>query len=73
MEGFEKNLINLPSLLTVQDTDMIADVKENSIKFLIKSNMGHENYYVSSIEGLDIHLMNKQSIVKNYDRLKELA
>lgn len=72
LEGFEKSNINLPPLLTVQDRDLISLIKESSLKILIQSNVGNETYYPCSIKDQDLHLMNKQSIVKNYDHLKEL-
>lgn len=72
IEGFEKSKIDLPPLLTVQDKDLISEIKSGSLKVLIKSNIGNESYYLSSIKDQDIHLMNKQSIVKNYDQFKEL-
>lgn len=72
LEGFEKSKIDLPPLLTVQDRDLIGAIKSSSLKILVQSNIGYETHYLCSIAGRDLHLMNKQSIVKNYDQLKEL-
>jgi hypothetical protein len=69
LNGFEKNKITLPSILTVQGKDSIESIKDQSLKLLINYR---ESNYVSSICGRDIHIMNKQSLVRNYDLLKEL-
>jgi hypothetical protein len=69
LNGFEKNKITLPPILTVQGKDSLELVKNNSLKILINHQ---ENYYASSIINRDVHIINKQSLVRNYDALKEL-
>lgn len=72
IKSFEKSNINLPPLLTVLDRDMLYDINNESLKFFINTSKGDDSFYLTSIQNQDIHLMNKQSIVKNYDRFKDL-
>lgn len=72
IENFEKSKINLPSLLTVLDRDVLFKIKEGSLKFFIKNDNSNGSFYIASLKNQDVHLMNKQSIVKNYDRFKDL-
>jgi hypothetical protein len=69
LNGFEKIKITLPPILTVQGKDSLELIKNNSLKILINHQ---ENYYASSIINRDVHIINKQSLVRNYDALKEL-
>jgi hypothetical protein len=69
LNGFEKNKITLPSILTVQGKDSIESIKDQSLKLLINYR---ESNYVTSVSNQDIHIMNKQSLVRNYNLLKEL-
>ena len=69
LNGFEKNTVTLPSILTVQGQDSLESIKNSALKVLIRHN---STEYISSIANTDVHIMNKQSLVRNYDALKEL-
>lgn len=72
-DGFEdRNIPSLPPVLTVQDRDILHDVTENEkLTFLISLEFG-KNYVLASTQGVDIHVMNKQSIVRNREKLLKL-
>jgi len=73
LDGFETNFSNtLPPLLTVVDTDMLFDIKDNKLIFLISDKLKEEKFTACSIKDQDVHIMNKQSIVRNKDKLLEL-
>jgi hypothetical protein len=69
LNNFEKNTITLPSILTAQGTDSLELIKNGAFKILVKTS---EIEYVNSIIDTDVHIINKQSLVRNYDALKEL-
>lgn len=70
-DGFSTNFdTTLPPLLTVLDTDILNSVEGNKLTLLISSNRS-DSYVPATINGLDVHIMNKQSIIRNYDILME--
>lgn len=70
LNGFEKNTITLPSILTVQGKDSLEAVSSTgALKLLINCQ---ENFYAASVADRDIHIMNKQSLIRNYDSLRAL-
>jgi hypothetical protein len=72
LDGFETNTANsLPPILTTLDTDILNTVKNNSLIFLIKTGFD-DNYSAVSISGVDIHVMNKQSLIRNQNALLEI-
>jgi hypothetical protein len=69
LNGFETlNCNDLPPILSALDRDMLIDVENNRLKFLIDHNL-NGNYCAASMKEIDIHVMNKQSIVRNKDKL----
>jgi hypothetical protein len=73
LDGFETNLTNtLPSLLTVMDQDMLCDVDANKLLFLIAGPLTEGKYQVCAIKNTDVHIMNKQSIIRHKEKLLEL-
>lgn len=73
LDGFETNFDNaLPPLLTVVDKDMLCDVKDNKLLFLIADRLESTKFTACTIKDQDVHVMNKQSIVRNKDKLLEL-
>lgn len=74
IEGFQKSdFENLPSLLTIQDRDILQDVDSDSrLKFLIAIDMNND-YVLASSRGVDVHVMNKQSIVRHKEKLLTLV
>jgi hypothetical protein len=70
LNGFEKNTITLPSILTIQGKDSLEEVSNTgALKFLIDY---HGSVYAASITNRDVHIMNKQSLIRNYESLKGL-
>lgn len=66
LDGFEYSKYNyLPSVLTASGKDLIFDVSENRIKLLINDDMSEDNVLATTVANRDIHIMNKQSIVRN--------
>lgn len=71
-DGFEENPETyLPSLLTTYDKDMLHDVIDDKLIFLISKDTG--GYYPVSLKDSDVHIMNKQSIIRNKDKLMEFV
>lgn len=62
---------SLPPIPATYDNDILVNVsKDERLTFLISQN---GNYYTPmSIKGMDVHIMNKQSIIRNQDQLLEL-
>jgi hypothetical protein len=74
IDGFNSlsNDENLPRLLTSIDNDILIDVDQHSLKFLIHNDIGDNRYTLCSISNTDIHIMNKQSIIRNKDKFLEI-
>jgi hypothetical protein len=73
LHGFETSTdVTLPPLLTVQDKDILYDVDSTgNLIFLVQTDF-NAKYSLCSTKGLDVHIMNKQSIVRNKDKLLAL-
>jgi hypothetical protein len=74
LDGFETNTKeNLPPVLTAIDKDILHSVceKTGKLTFLI-SNASADKFYLASVNGVDVHIINKQSIILNSDNLLEL-
>jgi len=74
INGFEENHgIDLPAILTVLDKDMLHEVTpEGNLIFLLNSMKGDNKFTLTSISNVDVHIMNKQSIVRNSEQLLKL-
>lgn len=72
LEGFQKAQNNLPAILTVFDKDELYSVEENSLKFLIRDFSTEDNFFAVSLRDQDVHVMNKQSLIRNKDGLLKL-
>lgn len=71
LNGFEQSSdINLPPVLTSLDTDILLDIKDKKLTFLI--SQPNSQYCAAAISGADIHVMNKQSIIRNSKTLLEM-
>jgi hypothetical protein len=71
MDGFEQsNAINLPPILTLLDKDMLYEV--NKKLSVLVSPRSDTNFCAAALSNIDIHVMNKQSIIRNKDALLEL-
>ena len=72
LDGFEEsNLGLLPPVLTLLDRDILYSVESNKLTVLVSPKLD-SNFCVASMSNVDIHIMNKQSIVRNKDKLLEL-
>jgi len=58
----------LPSVSSSFDKDLLIDIKQDKLFFLLSSKFG-DTYTLCSKKYQDIHVMNKQSIVRNKDKL----
>ena len=69
LDGFEEvREQHLPPVLTMLDKDMLHDVINNKL-ILLASPRLDSNFCAISIEDTDVHVMNKQSIYRNKDKL----
>lgn len=72
LDGFEEKATGrLPPVLSTLGKDILYEVEKNKFKFLIDYKLDN-NYCAASISDIDIHIMNKQSIVRNSKSLLEL-
>jgi hypothetical protein len=71
LNGFStENVYDLPPVLSVIDKDIVVDLKNGPTVLITEDTVG--NYYVGNFKNLDLHIMNKQSIVKHFDQFVEL-
>jgi hypothetical protein len=74
MYGYETdNDYSLPSVLSVTDKDYLHDVDKDKNLIVMVSPKSDGNYCVTKVNKTDLHIMNKQSIIRNSDKLMELA
>lgn len=67
--GFEYDCNNnLPPVLTALGRDLINDVEENKITLLINDEFTEDAVVATTIKDRDIHVMNKQSIIRNANK-----
>lgn len=72
IDGFETtDQQMLPPVLTTLDRDILIDVNNNALTFLINHNLNN-NYCATTLSEIDVHIMNKQSIHRNKDKLLEM-
>lgn len=62
----------LPPILTSQDKDLIQSVHSNGVRLLVNNPLS-DQFNICNIQNSDIHLMNKQSIVRFANELLEIA
>jgi hypothetical protein len=73
MNGFETEFAyTLPSILTVFDTDILQEVNQDRLTFLISQPHDVAGFWAATTNGTDVHIMNKQSIIRNKTSLLEL-
>jgi hypothetical protein len=74
LDGFEdKSTESLPSVLTILDKDILSDVSDDGkLQILVNDITDHNKFSLAAIKGRDVHIMNKQSIVRNKDQLLKL-
>lgn len=70
MDGYtESDGYYLPQLLTALDRDILVDIKNNN-ELLFLFDDKNENF-AGKIAGRDIHVMNKQSLIRNASKVME--
>jgi hypothetical protein len=73
MNGFETELAyTLPPILTVFDTDILHSVNNSQLTFLVSQPHDVSAFWAATTNGVDVHIMNKQSIIRNTASLLEL-
>jgi hypothetical protein len=53
------------------DRDILQSVNGDKLTVLVSPKLD-SNYCAAALRGIDIHVMNKQSIIRNSDQLLEL-
>lgn len=70
--GYRASNNNLPELITTLDKDILIDIdKDFKLKFLLEKS-SNEDYVISTASDIDIHVMNKQSLVRNFEKFMDL-
>lgn len=74
LNGFETELIyTLPPVFTTIDKDILLDVSaDGKLTFLIDQPLDSGTHWAGAVKGSDIHIMNKQSIIRHKDKFLEL-
>lgn len=74
LNGFEENTIqSLPDITTVLDSDVLEKINvDSSLKILASDKIDPQKYFMSSIRNKDLHILNKQSIIRLKDELLKL-
>jgi hypothetical protein len=73
MNGFDTTFVDyLPPVLSTFDKDVLVSAKNGNMIFMLdQSNIGAE-HCVAAVRNADIHIMNKQSIIRNHKDLLDL-
>jgi len=72
IEGFvTAQTQNLPPILTAQDKDLIAVAREAGLTMLIQDTLS-DNMILGNFSNRDIHIMNKQAIIRSANNLLEM-
>jgi len=72
LDGFKTTSVSLPPILTSLDTDIIHSITADTVKILIEDSTNQDSKIVSNIVGRDLHIMNKQAIVRSASTLLEI-
>lgn len=71
--GFQNiKIYNLPKIITFTDKDILEDVTSSGNLIFLISESRDGNYFPVSINNLDVHVINKQSITRNAEKLLSL-
>jgi hypothetical protein len=72
LDGYQQDdALSLPPVLSALDKDILYSVDDNLLTFLIDYKLTN-SYCAASISGVDIHIMNKQSVIRHKQKLLEL-
>ena len=72
LNGFENRGEDLPPILTLLDKDLIHSIDKNQLRVYLNDNMSEDHVVITSIKDLDVHVMNKQSIIRNAKEFLEI-
>lgn len=74
MNGYELNNVgNLPPVLTIFDKDVLLDIKNQKLTFLLDKPYDPGEYIATTTKNVDVHVMNKHSIIRHRDQLMDLT
>ena len=72
LDGYSKSKEqSLPPIPTTTDKDLLVDIDANG-KLIFLINQGNDDYIAISIKNQDVHVMNKQSLIRNSEVLLKL-
>lgn len=72
LDGFQQSAVGLlPPVLSTLDKDMLYSVENDKLTFLIDVEL-NGSYCAAALSGRDIHVMNKQSLIRNQSQLMRL-
>jgi hypothetical protein len=72
LDGYQQDdTLSLPPVLSALDKDILHSVNDNSLTFLVDYKLTN-SYCAASISGVDVHIMNKQSVIRHKQKLLEL-
>ena len=72
LDGYQQDdALSLPPVLSALDKDILHDVNGNTLTFLVDHKLTN-SYCAASISNIDIHIMNKQSVIRNKQALLDL-
>lgn len=73
LDGYENiNSLSLPPVNTIIDKDILCKVSGSKLTFLINDSLDQNKFISMSTTDRDVHVMNKQSIIRNSKQLLEL-
>jgi hypothetical protein len=74
LNGFGETLeFSLPDITTILDTDILHDVNDDAgLQILVNDKLNPQKYFLSLVKHTDIHILNKQSIIRNKTNLLRL-
>jgi hypothetical protein len=72
LDGYQQDdVLSLPPVLSALDKDILHGVNGNTLTFLVDHKLTN-SYCAATISNIDIHIMNKQSVIRNKQALLEL-
>ena len=72
LNGFENRGEDLPPILTLLDKDLIHSIDKNQLRVYLNDSMSEDHVVIASIKDSDVHVMNKQSIIRNAKEFLEI-
>jgi hypothetical protein len=72
LDGYQQiDIGTLPPVLSALDKDILHSVNDNTLTFLVDYKLTN-SYCAAALSNIDIHIMNKQSVIRNKQALLEL-